>query len=62
MRSSLYYKTVLALQTDSIDFTKTNKVSSNVKQTESSKKSKLIKLVTSASFTDNTPIHSSGTD
>ena len=62
MRSSLYYKTVLALQTDSIDFMKTNKVSSNVKQTESSKKSKLIKLITSAPFTDNTPIHSSGTD
>ena len=62
MRSSLYYKTVLELQTDSIDLTKTNKVSSNAKQTESSKKSKLIKLITSAPFTDNTPIHSSGTD
>ena len=62
MRSSLYYKTVLVLQTDSIDFMKTKKVSSNVKQTESSKKSKLIKLITSAPFTDNTPIHSSGTD
>ena len=62
MRSSLYYKTVLALQTDSINFKKTKKVSSNVKQTESSKKCKLIKLMTSAPFTDNTPIHSSGTD
>ena len=62
MRSSLYYKTVLAVQADSIDFMKTKKVSSNVKQAESSKKSKLIKLITSAPFTDNTPIHSSGTD
>ena len=62
MHTSLFCKMVLGVQTDSIGFTKTNKVRSNVKQIESSKKSKFRKVITSTPFTDNTPIHSSGTD
>ena len=62
MRRTLYDKRLSTVQTDSIDFTKTNKITPNVKQLESSEKSKMTRVVTSASFTGKTEIHSSGTD
>ena len=61
-RSSLYGKSTTALETDSIHLTKINKVTSYVNLLESSEKSKITGLITSAPFTGETQIHSSGTD
>ena len=61
MRSSLYNQRASTTQTHSIDFTKTNKFTTNAKQLESSEKSKIPTVVRSASFTEKTQIHSSGT-
>ena len=62
MPSSLYEKRGSAVQTDSIDFTKTNKVTSNINQLESGKKLKITRVITSAPFAGKNRIHSSGTD
>ena len=62
MRSTLYDQTPSTVQTDSIDFMKTNKITLNVKQLESREKSKITRVITSAPFTGKTQIHSSGTD
>ena len=62
MRSRLYDQTPSTVQTDSIDFMKTNKITLNVKQLESREKSKITRVITSAPFTGKTQIHSSGTD
>ena len=61
MRSSLYDKRASTIQTDSIDFTKTNKFTTNAKQLESSEKSKIPRVIRSAPFIGKTEIHSSGT-
>ena len=61
MGSSLYDNRASTIQTDSIDFTKTNKFTSDVKQLESSQKSKITSVIKSAPFTGKTQIHSSGT-
>ena len=61
-RSSLYDKKATAVQTDSIHLTKGNKVTLYVSQLESSEKSKIARLITSAPFTGKTQIHFSGTD
>ena len=62
MRSTLYDQTPSTVQTHSIDFMKTNKITLNVKQLESREKSKITRVITSAPFTGKTQIHSSGTD
>ena len=62
MGSSLYDKSTSAVQTDSIDLTKTNKVTSYVNQLELSDKSKYTMVITSTQFTGKTQIHTSGTD
>ena len=62
MRSSLYDKRASTIQTDSVDFTKTNKFTSNAKQLESSEKSKITRVLTSAPFAGIIQIHFSGTE
>ena len=62
LRVSLYHKSASAAQTNSMDLRKRNKVISNIKEWDSSKKYKIKTVIRSAPFTGNTQEHSSDTD
>ena len=61
MRNSLYYRST-AEQTDSLDFIKMIKVTSNVNQLKSSNTNKKIKVITSIPYPAQSQIHVSGRD
>ena len=62
MSSSLNDIMASAAQTDSFTLIKKKSVTSNVNQTERSETSKITRVITSAPYTPNTQILSSGTN